>query len=183
MSAAIITYRARQFWNALNAAPALEELELAQTILNPDQLVLFRQMQLSEQAHSLAVMKKLGSQSLQWDGLVEQHRQDLLVAALLHDAGKSLHPLKLWERILIVIGQWLFPAWIDRWGTGSPNGWRRAFVTARQHPEWGATLAAQAGSSPVTEELIRRHQNLSDTEPASILDYLLSELQAADQNY
>ena len=183
MRAVVISYRARQFWNALSAVPAPDELGLAQEVLNPDQWALFRQLQPSEQAHSLAVMKRLSAQRLQWDGLTELNRKDLLAAALLHDVGKSLHPLRVWEKVLVVFGAWLSPVQMSQWGAGSPHSWRRAFVVARQHSDWGAVLAAQAGCSSMTVELIRRHQDEAEMPPSSILDYLLLQLQAADDNY
>lgn len=155
---------------------------MAQEILNPDQMALFRRMQASEQAHSLAVMKRLRIQAIQEDQSVAIHRQDLLAAALLHDAGKCLYPLHIWDRVLVVLGEWFFPDRVDHWGSGSPDGWKRAFVVAKMHPNWGSELAAQAGSSATTVELIRRHQLRGEQPSATIVDHLLHELQAADRD-
>jgi HD domain len=183
MRIGVIPYRVRQFWNALGAVPAQSDLELARKNLNSDQMALFRRMQPSEQAHSLAVMKRLLTETFQEDGSIKSQRQDLLVAALLHDVGKCLYPLSLWERVLVVLGEWSFPGRVNQWGAGSPYGWRRAFVIAKQHPEWGAKLAMQAGSSTLTLELIRRHQDSPNKTPEYLIDRLLRELQAADRNY
>jgi hypothetical protein len=105
---------------------------------------------------------------------------DLLVAALLHDVGKSRYPLHLWERVLIVLVKALFPTRAKRWGAGAPFGWRRPFVIAEQHPAWGAEMATRAGASPLTVELICKHQHPSPSESQSEVEALLQKLQAVD---
>lgn len=84
----------------------------------------------------------------------------LLTAALLHDIGKTRHPLPIVERVLVVLGNKFLPGRAASWGIGEPAGWRRAFVIKAQHAQWGAEMAAQAGSNPQVVELIRRHQDL-----------------------
>jgi len=97
-----IIYRIRQFWLAASA-PTLtsERLGLAQAVLNPLQMALFRQMQASEQVHSLQVLKTLQEQG--------ENHPDLMTAALLHDIGKIRYPLRLWERVFIVLGDSFMP--------------------------------------------------------------------------
>ena len=89
-------YRAEQFWKALFAKPKDGELAWVKEILSQSQYELFQQMQLSEQAHAIQVYADLKAQ-----GHLEH---DLLVAALLHDAGKTKAPLRVWERVWIVLG-------------------------------------------------------------------------------
>jgi hypothetical protein len=105
---------------------------------------------------------------------------DLLVAALLHDVGKILSPLSVFDRVIIVLGRHFLPAASRRWGEGPPRGGRRPFVVAAQHAQWGADLAEQAGASAMTVGLIRSHQEHARTEPVSRAERLLAELQAAD---
>jgi hypothetical protein len=136
--------------------------------------MLFDGMQPSEQAHSIAVMRRLQVQ--------DTAEHDLLVAALLHDAGKCLYPLRAWERVLIVLVGALSDRLVDRWGSGEPRGWRRPFVVAKQHPAWGADLARRQGATALTVELIRQHQNYLQTNPVNRTDTLLKKLQAADGN-
>jgi hypothetical protein len=165
-------YRAGQFWRALFARPRSDDLAQAARLLPPDLLALFQQMQPGEQAHSLQVMRCLQNAG--------QADPDLLTAALLHDVGKICYPLWIWERVLIVLGCKLLPAQARRWGQATPAGWRRAFVVAAHHPQWGAELAAKAGASPRVVALIGAHQGLGE---ATSLDESTRRLLTLLQQY
>lgn len=176
-----ILYRARQFWHALSASPTSEDLALAHSVLSPAQMSAFSRLQSSEQHHAIAVLRKLKGQG-------ETH-PDLLVAALLHDVGKCLAPLKSYERAMIVLAQVFAPHKVRQWGTENahpPNqrihGWRYAFIVAQGHPQWGASIARQAGASPLVEALIQRHQQSLTEPPRSLEDSLLRKLQLADDD-
>lgn len=172
-----LCYRARQFWQALAARPTPGGMAKAEAVLSTSQLVLFRGMQPSEQAHALKLLEALHSQG--------ETDPDLLVAALLHDTGKQRCPLHLWERVAIVLVQAASPALARRWGeqpAGSCTGWRKPFSVAAQHAEWGAELALQAGISPLAAALIRRHQQFAPAESSLREDILLRKLQAVDDN-
>ncbi len=149
-----IQYRLRQFWQALFADPT-PDLAPARAILSPEQLDLFTRQQRSEQAHALVVLGRLQQRG--------GNQPDLLVAALLHDAGKLRYRLSPLERALVVLVRALAPRLMARWGElredaweGVP-AWRRAFVVALQHSQWGADLAKAAGTRPLAEKLIRWH--------------------------
>ena len=146
-----LTYRARQFQSALFSSRKQVETEALLPHLTPSQMVLFRRMQPSEQAHAYQVLERLKSAG--------QTDPDLLTAALLHDVGKILFPLSLPDRVVIVLGKRFFRRKARRWSEGTPSGFRRPFVVAAQHPDWGADLAEQAGASSQTVDLIRRHQD------------------------
>jgi len=160
-------YRLTQFARYFRAPPltAADQQQLANH-LTPELRTLFERMAPGEQAHSLRVMG--------W--LVEHghHQPELLQAALLHDVGKVLAPVNLIERGVIVLAQKFLPEAMERWENGEPQGWRRPFVTAACHAEWGAQLAAQAGAPPLTVHLIRQHQLPAPADP------LLQILQMAD---
>jgi hypothetical protein len=136
-------------------------------------MVLFSRLQPSEQIHALRVL-----QTIQRQG---ENDPDLQTAALLHDIGKARAPLKIWERVVIVLGKAFFPARIKSWGQGPPKGWRRAFVIAEQHPAWGGELASEAGTTPLAISLIRAHQSLEKTPfETPYQNHLLEILQKAD---
>lgn len=172
-----IQYRARQFWLALGAAPSAKDLELAAKILSPALMELFLRQHPSEQFHSVCICKQLIEQG--------ERSPDLLAAALLHDVGKSLHPLRVWERVVVVIGQVIFPGLSRWWGIGAAQGWRKPFVVAAQHPGWGAEMARAAGASPLLVKLIARHQEevktfSMESRGVSVEDTLLARLQKLD---
>lgn len=156
---------------------------MAREVLTPSLMALFLRMDPGEQAHSLSVYQKLKREG-------EIH-DSLQVAALLHDVGKSRYPLRIWERVLIVLMKAFLPAVVHSWGQGEPTGWRRPFAVAEQHPKWGAQMAAEAGASPLVVSIIRRHQDNpvkfpdDDTgefspKDFSLEDRLISYLQYAD---
>lgn len=131
-------------------------------VLSPEEIVLFDQFSLSDQQHSYQVM-----QMLQAAG---HTHPDLLAAALLHDVGKTRRPLSIWQRSLIVLVQAFWPGKAAVWGQGDSDGWQRPFVVKAQHPAWGADMARQAGSRPLTIELICRHQDPLPETPALSAD-------------
>jgi len=162
-----LAYRTRQFWSALAGPRIRVGVEDVLPYLSPFQIELFHRMQISEQAHAYRVLERLKATG--------QTDPDLLAAALLHDTGKILYPLSLLDRVIVVLGNHFFQQSTARWSEGSPAGLRRPFVVATMHPSWGADLARQAGASPRTMDLIRRHHD-----PLSTNDSLLVALQTAD---
>lgn len=171
-----ISYRIGQLWQAVAARPlpARAWQEIGETLTPPEQ-ALFRRYSLNDQRHTHRVW-----QTLRRSGNDDEH---LLVAALLHDAGKTRLGLTIVERIMVVLANAFAPRLAKRWGEGAPAGWRRPFVVWRQHPEWGAEMAAKAGSHPIAVLLISHHQDdlarcPPDLEPG-VLE-LLERLQWAD---
>jgi len=159
-------YRARQFLHALTARPGSEDLACVRSLLTPELYTLFLTLPPADRAHALRVQHRLRAHA--------ENNPDLLAAGLLHDVGKAVLPLRLFDRVAVVLGQALLPMQARAWGAGDPAGWRRGFVVACRHAEWGATMVADAGGSPRLVTLVREHQSGSPADPT------LAALQAAD---
>jgi hypothetical protein len=167
-----LAYRSRQFRNSLLGSRKGVPGEVLLSHLTPAQRNLFQQMQPSEQAHAYLILKHLETGG--------QTNPDLLGAALLHDVGKILQPLSIFDRVMIVLGKRFFPGVTRRWAGGTPRGLRRPFVVAAQHAKWGAELLSQAGATSQTVELVRHHHDVPVLNPDSQSKRLLAALQAAD---
>jgi hypothetical protein len=145
-------------------------------------LILFQRMQPSEQAHSLRVLQALLERG--------EQDKDLCVAALLHDIGKTRYPMHLWERVWVVLAEAVCPGCAQGWGLkgdgllDTVEWWRKAFVVAARHPQWGAEMAAEAGASPLAVALIRGHQDKQispvQREASTREEVLLQTLQSVD---
>jgi len=167
-----ISNRLKQGIRALTAFARPVDMELAAQTLSPTMLALFRRMRRSEQLHSLNVLRTLRG----W-GYTEP---ELMVAALLHDVGKSRFPFHLWDRTLVVLVRAAMPDRAKAWGEGEPKGWRRPFVVSYQHPGWSAEMVRAAGGNPAAVTLIAQHQIHLDHPPQTQSERLLSALQQAD---
>lgn len=169
------TYRVQQFWRVVRAGPLPDEAwDEIGGVLSPLQLVLFRRQSYNEQQHGYRVMHKLRAAG--YDA------PDLLAAALLHDVGKTVAPIRWWDRVVVVLVEALLPGMARDWGQGPPRGWRRPFVVRARHADWGAAEVLAAESTPITVTLVRHHQDELSTEVRSEADRLLHLLQWADNN-
>jgi hypothetical protein len=119
--------------------------------LTEAQLSLFGAMHPADQRHGLDVVAALRAQG---------HAQDeLLLAGLLHDCGKG-RGLRIWHRVAWSLG--------ERYGARTARSFERlptfsaAFRTMRGHAARSAELAAAAGCSAATVELIRNQAEPTD---------------------
>ena len=138
-------YRSRQFFGSVR--PRVDETlrERAFALLNDGQRRLFSSMTTRDQQHCIDVYNAL--QERGYDD------SDLLVAALLHDAGKG--KIELWHRVAFVVLETTSPKLLDRVvRPGDSTDWREALYRCRNHPELGAELAKEASSSEHVSNLI-----------------------------
>lgn len=166
------TYRVRQFFQAVGSwfQPPNTGEELAHRYLPNGALNLYRAMGRYDRQHGLRVAHSLLERG--------QDHPDLLAAALLHDAAKTVTQkgkLRLGHRIAIVLLRAIHPD-LAHLGRDDAKSWRRAFYVQQHHAELGAELARQVGCTEQTVALIRRHEDPVRPED----DPLLAALKAAD---
>jgi hypothetical protein len=167
-----MSYRAGQFLHLLTAKRKREPRRFVYEILDPSMAVLFFRMSDPDQSHSVRVFQTLVDQG--------EEDEDLLRAALLHDVGKSLAPLRPWQKALVVLTNRILPNQVLKWGQDTLDGWRKPFVVALQHPEWGAALVQQEGGSETLVTLIRYHQEHALPSIGKDVQERLERLQTAD---
>ena len=150
-----VRYRVAQFirWMRDSVRP-IHHTYVRERLSTPALIELFAQMPRADQHHGVSVARTLERRG--------HHDPDLITAALLHDVGKSRAPISVWGRVIVVLGEWLFPEHADRWGRGEAQGLRRPFVVRHRHAAWGAEMVGQAGASHTTTQLIRRHHEPLD---------------------
>lgn len=138
---------ARYFTGRVSAS---ERSDLAAWLTQP-QLALFDAMHPADQRHGLDVVAALRA-----DG----HAQpELLLAGLLHDCAKG-RALHVWHRVGWSLGE-RYGAGVER-GLARLPGFGSAFATLRDHAARSAELAAAAGCSPATVDLIRNQAEPTD---------------------
>ena len=128
--------------------------------LTPCQLALFDGMHVADRRHGLDVLATLRGNV--GPGVAVAHDRavdlDLLLAGLLHDAGKG--QTGVWPRVAHALGQ-VYGPWIWRLAAVLP-GFGPALTRLREHAEVSATMAASAGCSARTVELIRNQDAPTD---------------------
>jgi hypothetical protein len=116
----------------------------------PRELALFDAMHVADRRHGLDVIRTLEAY-----GVTDR---DVLVAGLLHDCGKGRTGVI--PRIIWSLGE-AYGLWVHRIGGFLP-GMHRALARLSVHADRSAALAARAGCSEVTVELIRYQDDPRD---------------------
>jgi hypothetical protein len=114
-------------------------------------------MHVADRRHGLDVVA-----SLRADGATAS---DVLLAGLLHDAGKG--DTGVGPRVAYTLGE-RYGTWIWDIAAFLP-GWRAALARLRTHAETSAVLAAAAGCTSRTVELIRHQDAPTDPEFGELL--------------
>lgn len=140
------------------------------TLLTNDQAVAFRQLPAYDQAHLFRVYQRLVAAG--------ERDREVLIAALLHDIGKTMPParVRLPDRVARVILQRCAPLLLVRLARMPAPWWRTGLALAVHHPRIGARMAATLGCTPRVCWLIEHHED--DPPPP---DPALHRLIAADR--
>lgn len=149
--------KVRQFRAHRRASVAAVERTELDAWLTPPQLALFDTMHVADRRHGLDVVATLRS-----DGVDDP---DILLAGLLHDAGKGRTGVG--PRVAHSLGQ-AYGAWVWR-VAGIVPGWSAALTVLRDHAETSARLAANAGCTLRTVELIRHQDAPIDPDAGRLL--------------
>ena len=149
--------KVRQFRAHIGASVSPAERADLATWLSLPQLAVFDGMHVADRRHGLDVVAAVRA-----DGVTDH---DVLVAGLLHDAGKA--STGLWPRVAYSLGQ-AYGTWVWRL-VGVLPGFREALARLRDHAELSAVLAEEASSSPRTVELIRYQDAPRDPEFGELL--------------
>lgn len=158
-------YRIHQFIKVI--FPNIDPSEITWVLDNlpPEACSLFLKQSQSDQRHALDVAKSIMKEK---NALSISNFQNLLVAALLHDCGKSKVCTRLWHRVFIVLMQKM-PQSIWSRLERSHKVFATPLRTASQHAIWGGNLARRAGLNPVICLLIHEHHS-PKTELGRILE-------------
>jgi hypothetical protein len=138
--------KVRQFRAHRRARVSDPERAALRTWLTRDQLALFDSMHVADQRHGLDVVETLRAGG--------GHDPELLLAGLVHDAGKG--DTGLWPRVAHSLGQ-RYGLWVWR-VAGVLPGFAAALEGLRDHADTSARLAVAAGCPARTVDLIR-HQD------------------------
>ena len=149
--------KVRQLRSHVGARVAPSERDELATWLTKPQIALFDTMHVADRRHGLDVVA-----TLRGDGVGEP---DVLVAGLLHDAGKGATGVG--PRVAYSLGQH-YGRGVWR-VAGILPGWHDALRRLETHAETSAELAAAAGCSPRTVALIRDQDAPRDAEFGELL--------------
>jgi hypothetical protein len=150
--------RARRFSSHVRARVTADEVVGLEAWTSPAQRTLFLAMPVGDQRHGLDVVAHLRA-----DGVDEP---EVLVAGLLHDAGKG-PSVRAWHRIAWSLG--------EHYGPGALAAARRLpgfgppLDRMRDHAELSAGMAAEAGCTERTVDLIRHQAEPRDPRYGALL--------------
>ncbi len=137
------TRKVRQARRHLSAPVSPRERQDLAAWLKPAELAIFDGMHIGDCRHGLDVVATLRA-----EGVTDP---EVLTAGLLHDAGKG--DTSILPRVAYSLAQ-AYGSWIDRFVTWLP-GMSTSLARLRSHAETSAQMAAAAGCSERTIELIR----------------------------
>jgi hypothetical protein len=149
--------RTRQFRAHIGASVTPVERSGLVAWTSPPQLALFDSMCVADRRHGLDVVASLRAERVS--------EPDLLLAGLLHDAGKGR--TGVWPRVAYALGQYYGARVL--WVAAIVPGFGTALERLRTHAETSATLAAEAGCSARTVELIRNQDAPTDPDFGELL--------------
>jgi hypothetical protein len=159
-------YRSRQFFTSIGASLQDNDRAEVEGWLDGDLLALFYGMTGRDQRHCLNVFRRLREKG--------HDDSELLLAALLHDAGKG--PVRLWHRVAYVVIRAASPRLLRALARPDGGGWRQALASFNDHSTRGAALLEAAGAPEGLVTLVLSHEHPNREDPRA------AALRAADES-
>ncbi len=156
-------HRVAQLVSHVRASVSADEEAFVRRVLPPGAVALFDAMPVADRRHGLDVAERLL--------MAGERDDDLLAAALLHDAAKGRR-MRLWHRVCGVLLQAVAPRALARLASPRQRSWRYPFHLYLHHGPMSAEAARAAGCSDRCARFIR---GISSEMP------LQAALQAADE--
>lgn len=153
-------HRVTQFVGHVTARVRPGEGALVRRVLPPAAVELFDAMPVADRRHGLDVAGRLLAAGVDDD--------DVLAAALLHDAGKG-HAMRLWHRVGGVLLEAAAPRLLARLATPNPRSWRHGFHRYLHHGPMSAEAALAAGCPPRVGAFIAGTTDATDAALAAAL--------------
>ena len=155
-----MAHRIAQFLGHLTARVDAGEEEHARSLLPERAWPLFAQMPVADRRHALDVAGRLVAA-----GHLDE---DLLTAALLHDAAKGGR-MRLWHRVSGVLLEAIAPRLLARLASADERSWRYPFHLYLQHAALSADAALAVGCGARAAAFIRGTAKPSDAALAAAL--------------
>lgn len=146
-------YRVRQFIHAIFPYVDPSDIDWALNHLSLEASNLFLLQSKPEQRHAIGVAKSINKIV---PTLSIYDFQNLITAALLHDCGKSVACIRLWQRIYIVLIQKM-PQFLRSHLMRGNSIFAISIKIDERHALWGEYLAKKAGLNSIVCLLIREH--------------------------
>jgi hypothetical protein len=168
----------RRQWDALTRARATAaDRAWAASLLQPNELALWRRLSAHDQHHSIevarGVLRRLAGTPYAGDGR-------WLGAALLHDVGKVVAGLSLPERVLAtLVGKLVRVSTAQRWAASADGPARRLGLYLR-HGQAGAEAIRAAGGREEIAAWAEVHQELPCPQLSVVPDPVARALSASD---
>lgn len=148
-------YRIHQFIRTIMPRIKPADVEWATNHLSLAASELFLSQSKAEQRHAIDVAKSILKASYPLSYL---DYQNLISAALLHDCGKSVVSIRLWQRVYIVL---MHKAPKPLWSIleKGPSLFSFPLKIYTRHSLWSEYLARKSGMNSIVCHLIREHHS------------------------
>lgn len=159
-------YRIQQFFKSVFVTKSMVDMAYVRDHLTPGQEGLFLRMQAYDRYHSVLFAKTLQSS-------VYRVPEDLIIAALLHDVGKSRYPINSFHRMMAVIVNKFAPQWMEKASLEKMTFFNRTFLVAKHHAQWSEEMVRSVGVSERSAWVIAHHEDkeIDETHPyANLLE-------------